>query len=134
MWEAIGITVEREPIDFSNFLPNIQERTTSGHSWIYITPFYADPAVGVQVAYAPTSTRAHFNDPAINDALTRLSTEPDRPARYAIIKEMSRELVATMSAIPLFTQVAPYAAGDAIGNWVPTPGVAKLSSIETITP
>lgn len=133
MWEEIGINVTREPIDFPNFLTNIQDRTTGGYAWMYITPFYADPAVGVQVAYAPTSTRAHFNDPAINSALEALSVEPDTESRYEIIEAMSRQLAESVSAAPLFTQVVPYAAGPDIGDWVPIPGVAKVSGLETVT-
>lgn len=133
MWEDIGLDIERQPMDQATFVPLVQERATAGMLHQYVTPFYADPAIGVRIAYSTTSLNSMFNDPAIESALAELALEAGTEARYEIVSEMSRQLVDNMSAIPLFSQPSLYVARDRVGEWTPLTGLSQ-SRLETVTP
>lgn len=134
-WEEIGITVNRDPVDFDTFAVDVLgDRGGTGAAWAYVTPRAEDAGTILAANYNPEATYAHLYSTAINEGLSRLSTEPDPEARHEILSGVATELAQDLTAMPLYTYTATYVTSEKVGSWSPTPAVERISRLETVAP
>lgn len=133
MLENIGITVNRQPMDFATFRPHIVDRTTQNMIWQFTAPASAEPAIGLLAAYMPGGTLAHMNHPAITENVPAIYSERDFNRRMELSRRMGAGLLEDMAAIPIVSTNTVYVASPDVGNWTPIIGNGYVSQIEYAT-
>ncbi len=135
MWEAIGIKVNRQPIDFQPTMRGkLVARATAGLAWQWTAPFYDEPLDALHISYVPSGASANFYDPDISAAVSQMSSEPSQAKRYAVARDLGAKLIADVRAIPLFTVGSATAVGKQVKSWVFVNGNATFHNPEYLTP
>ena len=133
MFERVGITVKRMPMDFATFRGHIKNRTTAGMVWQFTAPGTAEPALGLTAAYMPDGTIAHMYHAAITENVPKINTEPNPKRRMELTRAMGRSLLRDVAALPVVSVNTIYVASARLGNWTAIIGNGYLSRIEYAT-
>ena len=133
MFERVGITVKRMPMDFATFRTHIKNRTTTGMVWQFTAPGTAEPALGLIAAYMPDGTIAHMYHPAITENVPKIYTESNSKRRMELTQAMGRSLLRDVAALPVVSVNTVYVASARLGNWTAILGNGYVSRIEYAT-
>lgn len=133
MLENVGIHMNRMPMDFATFRPNLVDRTTKGMIWQFTAPASAEPALGLRAAYMPDGTLSHMNHPAITEYVPKIFAERDFEQRMEYSRTMGAALIDDIAALPIVSTNTVYAASQKLGTWTPILGNGYVSRIEYAT-
>ena len=134
MWEAIGLKINRQPMDFQpTFRAFTAVHHTAGMAYAMTLPYYDEPALGL-TGYLPPGAGAHFFDPVLTDAVHRMFAEPDQAKRYVIARELGNELVQSVRAIPIAADNGLVVIGSKIKSWTFVKGLAEIHNMEYLAP
>lgn len=136
MWEAIGLQVTRMPgdQDILNAKLDANPPQTNGWAWVKVAGVKADISTQLQ-GYRQASPNDHkFFWPAIDTGYPQMLNEPDVAKRYAIAKDIIKQLADNYVALSLFNVDLPFVAGPKVGSWDPVPGLDEVSGFETVKP
>lgn len=133
MFERVGITVKRMPMDFTTFRAHIKNRTTAGMVWQFTAPGIAEPALGLKAAYMPAGTIAHMNHAAITENVPKINGEPDFKRRMELTRILGRSLLNDVAALPVVSVNTVYVASARLGKWTPILGNGYVFRLEYAT-
>lgn len=135
MFEAIGITVNRRPMDFQpTFRQGLVDRTLSGNLWQFTAPAYPEPVLGLSAAYMPGGTLAHMNHPALTRNVPLILASPDYDERMRLSREMGGELIADYAAIPVVSVNLLWIGGENVTQWETQTGYGAALNLEYARP
>ncbi|MGH7863087.1 MAG: ABC transporter substrate-binding protein, partial [Candidatus Dormibacteraceae bacterium] len=134
MWEAIGVKVNRQPMDFTTMRAKLVARSTAGLAWQWTAPFYDEPLDALHISYVSTGASANFYDPDITAAVASMSAQPSQSKRFATARSLGTKLIADVRAIPLFTVGSATTIGGKVKSWVFVNGNAEFHNPEYLAP
>jgi peptide/nickel transport system substrate-binding protein len=133
MWQQIGIKVKVTQSDFTTIRERFKARTTKGMAYARLNNWFPDAEVSFSTNFLPTSSFAHFYDPAVTNGVPRYATATDPAERDKITRDIVGELIKDMRALPMFTINQIYVTSSKVRSWSPMPSNSELNGLETIT-
>lgn len=135
MFEAIGITVHRMPVNFSTqFLPQAKARATKGLIYHHSLSTHDEPLTILSLVGVPTSSVEYMSDPAITTYVTQYGSQPDQQKRFAAAKQVGTALIQDTAGIPFAGVNNAFVVGAKFGGWQPITGFGELHNLEDIQP
>lgn len=133
MWEAIGLKVNRQPMDFQpTFRAFTAVHHTAGMAYAMTLPYYDEPVLGL-TGYIPPGVGAHWFDPVLTAAYLQMQAEPDQTKRYAIARGLGTELIQNVRAIPIAADNGLVVVGKKIKSWSFVKGLAEIHNLEYLS-
>ncbi len=134
MWEDIGLTVTRTPVEEDFVDELLVNRTTAGYAWVNINPYHFEPA--------PTWFN-YLNDddyddkifhPAFDEGYARVVSELDPVVRWEVGREVTGITRDDWLPINLMAVNMPFILSEDVASFTPFPGVNTINSLESVRP
>lgn len=133
MWEELGLTVTREPMDEGVLDGLMDDRNTAGKFWLRAAGLKGEPSQQL-TNYRSSAERSNgFYHLSIDEGHDLMIAEPDATQRYEYARDVIASLREDSIALTMFTAGFPFVAGPRIGEWDPVPVLDEMSGLETIT-
>ncbi len=135
MWEAIGLKVNRMPMEGDTLESKENSFETQGLAWVGTVSMAPEPA---RPLYSYTTKKPDEGSlkqfhKSIDDAYAQLTAQPVEAERRRITREMITVLRDEYIYLTLMAGDMLFMAGPRFGEWKPTPTVNTVNSLETIT-
>lgn len=117
-WEKIGLQVERRPMDFGTFRPQVTARKLGQSAWTYGGPMMDDPAEIIHLVFPSNASIMYLaEDPYIDEAMAKIKLELDDAKRAAIERDLGKFIVDNNLAVPIATKAATWGVSQKVGEW-----------------
>ncbi len=132
-WEAIGLKVERETMEFiPTFLQRMERRTTGGYAWVLNMAFQDEPLRNARTLFTPGATLAYIHDPKIDAYVGAASSETDEAKRLELGRQLGDHIVEQRLGVPLFSINGVWGASSRLTAWDNMTGKAYLNTVDSI--
>jgi peptide/nickel transport system substrate-binding protein len=135
MWEAIGLKVNRMPMEGDTLESKENSFETKGLAWIGTVSMAPEPARPLfsYTTKTPDEGSIKMFHKSIDDAYAQLTAQPVEAERRKITRDMIAALKDDYIYLTLMAGDMLFVAGPRFGEWKPTPTVNTINSLETIT-
>jgi len=118
MWEAIGVEIQREVVDWAPTLrQTLVDRTHGGTAYTFSTFFYENPVTYLRIAFLPTSNVVHLSHPTVTEFMAPMEQAADPEEGMRLARELGDFIVSERLAIPVASRNAIWAVSDRVATW-----------------
>jgi peptide/nickel transport system substrate-binding protein len=133
MWEKIGIKVKREQNEEGRLKQAESTYKTDGKAWIRLSTFNPDPVKSLSTTRDAPDISPKITYPPIDAAYEQMSSEPSLDKRYAITRDLVKEMEDNFVAPSLVSGDMLFVSSPKVTGWTPIPGVNTVNNLQTVT-
>ena len=135
MWEEIGITVNRTPVEEDLVDERLANKDTDGKAWVNINGYYLNPnPTFANYRNDPDLGDWKFFHPAINEGYELATVDTTFEGRWETGISVLNQLMEDFMPINLMSVNMPFVLSENVASFSPFPGVNTINSLETVQP
>ncbi len=132
---AIGLNIKPVPVPWNDgYLNAVTKDTDHALSLLGWNGSYADPDNFVGPIFGSPSAELGMNDPQLVSKITRARSLPNGPERVAAYESISKQLAATVPAVPIAFPISAVALSDKVLSYPLSPVLNEVFNHVKLTP